>query len=158
MNRFVRGFLVLATAAWLPIASAAAQTGQVEVTDAWARPTIGQARNGAAYMRLTNRGQSAEKLVAVSSPVAGKVELHTTVRDGEVLRMREVPSVELKPGEAVAFAPGGLHIMLVGVREPLKAGQQFPMTLRFESGAQQQVTVAVRQGAAPAQGHGEHKH
>lgn len=133
---------------------APAQSTKIEVTDAWARPSIGQSRNGAAYMTLTNRGAEPDRLVAASTPAAGKAELHTTVRDGEVLRMREVSAVDLKPGEAVTFGPGGLHVMLFDVRAPLEAGEQFPLTLRFEKAGEQQVTVSVRQGAAHGHGGG----
>ncbi len=136
-------------------APALAQGAKIEIADAWARPSIGQSRNSAAYIMLTNRGTEPDRLVAASTPAAGKAELHTTVRDGDVLRMREVPAIDLKPGDAVAFAPGGLHVMLFDVRDPLKVGQQFPLTLRFEKAGEQQVTVTVRQGAA--HGHGGHK-
>jgi copper(I)-binding protein len=135
-----------------------AQGAKIEVADAWARPSIGQSRNSAAYMTLTNRGAEPDRLVAASTPAAGKAEVHTTVRDGEVLRMREVQGVDLKPGEAVTFAPGRLHVMLVDVREPLKAGQQFPLTLRFEKAGEQQVTVSVRQSAAHGHGGSDHHH
>jgi copper(I)-binding protein len=151
MRQLIFGFLSTLV---LTVSGAHAQTAKIEVADAWARPTIGQSRNGAAYLTVTNRGTEPDRLVAAATPAAGKVELHTTVRDGEVLRMREMPAVDLKPGEAVTFAPGGMHVMLIGVREPLKAGQSFPLTLRFEKAGEQQVTVAVRQGGAPAHGHG----
>jgi periplasmic copper chaperone A len=143
-------------ALFVQVGASSAQATKIEIADAWARPSIGQSRNSVAYMKLTNRGADADRLVAASTPAAGKVELHTTVRDGDVLRMREVPTVDLKPGEAVAFAPGGLHVMLLDVREPLKAGQNFPLTLRFEKAGEQQVTVTVRQGAAPAPGGHQH--
>lgn len=146
--------IVLAVAAVLALhaAGAVAQT-RVEIADPWARATIGQSRNTAAYMKLTNRGTEADRLVGASTPVAGKVELHTTVRDGDVMRMRELKGVELKPGQAVAFAPGGMHVMLLDV-EPLRAGRTFTLTLEFEKAGRQDVTVTVRQG--PAQGGHQH--
>jgi copper(I)-binding protein len=146
-----RTFLAFAvTAAALFAASAVAQSPKIEVADAWARPPIGQARNSAAYMTLTNRGAQPDRLIKVTTTAAGKVELHTTVRDGSVMRMREVQTIELKPGAAVAFAPGGLHVMLLDVQR-LKAGETFTLTLEFEKAGKQDVAVAVRSG--PAGGH-----
>jgi periplasmic copper chaperone A len=146
--------IMLAAAAMLALhsAGAMAQT-KIEIAEPWARATIGQSRNTAAYMKLTNRATEPDRFVRASTPVAGKVELHTTVRDGNVMRMRELKSVELKPGEAVNFAPGGMHVMLLDV-EPLRAGRTFTLTLEFEKAGKQDVTVTVRQG--PAQGGHQH--
>ena len=132
--------------------AAFAQSSKIEVTDAWARPPIGQARNTAAYLTLVNRGSEPDRLLGASTPVAGKAELHTTTREGDVMRMREVQNVELKPGASVSFAPGGLHVMLLDV-QPLKAGSTFPLTLQFEKAGKQDVTVAVRSGPAQGQQH-----
>lgn len=132
--------------------AAFAQSPKIEVADAWARPPIGQARNSAAYLTLTNRGSEPDRLLGATSGVAGKVEVHTTVREGDVMRMREVPDVELKPGAAVNFAPGGLHVMLIDVQR-LKAGDSFTLTLQFEKAGKQDVTVAVRSGPAQGQQH-----
>ena len=126
-----------------------AQSSKIEVADAWARPPIGQSRNTAAYLTLTNRGSAPDRLLGAATAVAGKAELHTTVRDGNVMRMREVNAIELKPGAAVTFAPGGMHLMLFDV-QPLKAGGTFTLTLTFEKAGKQDVTVAVQSG--PTQG------
>jgi hypothetical protein len=134
--------------------AAFAQSAKIEVADAWARPPIGQNRNTAAYLTLTNRGGEPDRLLKASTPVAGKAEVHTTLREGDIMRMREVNTVELKPGAAVKFAPGGLHVMLLDV-QPLKAGGTFTLTLEFEKAGKQDVTVAVRQG--PPQGQ-QHQH
>jgi copper(I)-binding protein len=110
-------FLAMAfTAASIFAAPALAQSAKIEVGDPWARTPIGQARNTAAYMTLMNRGSEPDRLLSVSTVVAGKAELHATVREGDVMRMREVQSIELKPGAAVSLAPGGLHIMLLDVQ------------------------------------------
>jgi copper(I)-binding protein len=148
--------MVLAAAALLALvlssAGAMAQT-KVEIAEPWARATIGQSRNTAAYMKMINRGTEPDRLVRASTPAAAKAELHTTLREGTVMRMRELKSVELKPGEAVAFAPGGMHVMLIDV-EPLRAGGTITLTLEFEKAGKQEVTVPVRQG--PAQGGHQH--
>ncbi|HEX2116435.1 MAG TPA: copper chaperone PCu(A)C [Alphaproteobacteria bacterium] len=143
----------IALAASALIATPALAQTKIEVADAWARPPIGQVRNSAAYMTLTNRGAEPDRLLKAATAAAGKAELHTTIRDGDVLRMREVQSVELKPGAAVKFAPGGMHVMLLDVK-PLKAGETFTLTLEFEKAGKQDVTVAVRPG--PMQGGHQH--
>jgi copper(I)-binding protein len=135
--------------------AASAQSSKIEVTDAWARPPIGKVHNTTAYLTLVNRGGEPDRLLSVSTPAAEKAELHTTTREGDVMRMREVQNVELKPGAAVKFAPGGLHVMLLDVK-PLKTGESFTITLQFEKAGKQDVTVAVRSG--PAQGQPQHQH
>jgi periplasmic copper chaperone A len=153
MKRFLSA-LALAVAIASPSGASLAQT-KIEVADAWARPPIGQTRNTAAYLTLTNRGSAPDRLLGASTPAAGKAEMHTTVREGEVMRMRDVQNVELKPGAAVKFAPGGLHLMLLDIK-PLKAGDTFTLTLQFEKAGKQDVAVAVRSG--PTQGQMQHQH
>jgi copper(I)-binding protein len=153
MRRFLSA-LALAVATASPSGASLAQT-KIEVADAWARPPIGQTRNTAAYLTLNNRGSAPDRLLSASTPAAGKAEMHTTVREGEVMRMRDVQNVELKPGAAVKFAPGGLHLMLLDVK-PLKAGDTFTLTLQFEKAGKQDVAVAVRSG--PTQGQMQHQH
>lgn len=151
-----RRFALAILATLMAAPAALAQSPTIEIGDPWARPPIGQARNSAAYMTLTNRGSEPDRLLGASTAVAGKTELHTTIREGEVMRMREVQSIELKPGAEVKFAPGGLHVMLMDVQR-LKAGESFTLTLQFEKAGKQDVTVAVRSG--PAHGHEmQHKH
>jgi len=146
MKNMRKTFLALAALAATTVATAAfAQSSKIEVTDAWARPPIGQAHNTAAYLTLVNRGKEPDRLLSASTSAAGKTELHTTVRDGDVMKMREVQNVELKPGAPVSFSPGGLHVMLLDVK-PLKAGDSFTLTLQFEKAGKRDVTVAVRPG------------
>jgi hypothetical protein len=137
--------LLLGAAAW-------AQSGQLQVTDAWARATPGKAENGAAY--LTVRSPTADRLVAASTPVAKKAELHTMSMTGMVMKMRPVEGVDIPAGGSVTLKPGGLHIMLLGLDKPLKVGQSFPLTLTFEKAGSRAVTVAVEKpGAASGPGH-----
>jgi periplasmic copper chaperone A len=135
--------------------TASAQTGQLEIGNAWARATPGKAETGAAY--LTIQSPAADKLVAASSPVAKKAELHTMSMSGMVMKMRPIASIDISPGQPVTLAPGGMHIMLVGLAKPLKAGQTFPLTLTFEKAGARTVNVAVEKigamGPAPAPPH-----
>jgi periplasmic copper chaperone A len=117
----------LAALTWLP-AAAAAQP--VTVNDAWVRaPAPGQTV-AAAYMELTSRVDLL--LVAVASPAAAAVELHSTAMEGGVMKMRPVGRIELPAGKAVKLAPGGLHAMLVDLKQPLKTGDKVPLTLTVQ--------------------------
>lgn len=125
----------------------------VSVEQPWARPTAPRQTTGAAYMRLLS--PAGDRLVGASSPVAVRAEVHEMRMDGEVMRMREVSVLELPPGQAVALAPGGLHVMLIGLRERLAVGQHFPLQLRFEQGGavEVEVSVGVPERGAPPAGH-----
>ena len=140
----VAGFVFAASAI-------SAQTGQLEVSDAWARATPGKSATGAAY--VTIQSPTADKLVAVSSPVAKKAELHTMLMSGMVMKMRPVAGIDIPAGQAVTLQPGGLHIMLVGLAKPLQTGQSFPLTLTFDKAGSRTVNVAVEKIGAmgPAQ-------
>jgi periplasmic copper chaperone A len=137
----------LAFAVSLVFASAAlAQTGQLEVGNAWARATPAKAENGVAY--LTIRTSTADRLVSVSSPVAKKAELHTMEMSGMVMKMRPLAGLDIPAGQSVTLKPGGEHIMLMGLNGPLREGQSFPLTLTFEKAGAREVTAAVEKPGA----------
>ena len=138
---------LIAVAAFLSIATAAfAQTGQLEISNAWARATPAKAENGVAY--LTIRSPTPDRLVSVSSPVAKKAELHTMSMEGMVMKMRPLAGLDIAAGQPVTLKPGGEHIMLLGLSEPLREGQSFPLTLTFEKAGMREVTVAVEKPGA----------
>jgi len=129
MRALLLSFLIVLSAAH---AASAAENG-ITVRDPWARATAGQSKIGAAYLTLVNNG-SGDRLISASTPVAGSVELHATVQDGDIMRMQKLDVIDLAPGATVAFKPSGMHIMLVGLSAPLKQGTSFPLTLTFASG------------------------
>ena len=138
---------LLAFAACLVMAGAAlAQTGQLEVSNAWARATPAKAENGVAY--LTIRSPTADRLLSVSSPVAKKTELHTMEMSGMVMKMRPLAGLDVPAGQPVTLKPSGDHIMLMGLNGPLREGQSFPLTLTFEKAGTRDVTVAVEKPGA----------
>src|SRR5208283_567936 len=138
---------LLAFATSLALASAAlAQTNQLDVSDAWARASPGKAENGVAY--LTIRSPTPDRLVAASSPVAKKAELHTMEMAGLVMKMRPLAGLDIPAGQPVTLKPGGEHIMLMGLNRPLHEGQSFPLTLTFEKAGARTVTVAVEKPGA----------
>jgi hypothetical protein len=128
----------------------AARAGDVAIETPWTR-AAGAGRNGAGYMTLRNTGTAPDSLVSAASPAARVVELHTHIRDGEVMRMRPVADIAVPPGEAVRLQPGGLHVMLIGLAAPLERGTRIPLTLRFARGGE--VTVMLEVQAAGARGH-----
>jgi periplasmic copper chaperone A len=121
--------------------AAMAQTGSVEIKDAWARATPGGVENGAAYLTLLS--PTGDRLTGVTSPVAEKTQLHQMTNDGGIMRMHEIAAIDLPPGQPVALKPGGLHIMFVGLKHPLQPGQAVPVTLQFEKGGTREVSAAV---------------
>jgi copper(I)-binding protein len=129
---------------------AAAQTGaSIHVEDAWARATPASARAAAIYFKVTDTG-SPDRLVEVSTPVAAKAELHETIHEGNVMKMRPVAGLAISAGSPVSLAPGGYHIMLTELKQPLTGGESFPLSLRFEKAGTIETTVTVRPVGAGA--------
>jgi len=136
----------------LPAAAHEYAAGDIHIGHPWTRAAAAGA-NGAAFMTLRNRGAAPDRLIAAASPVARVVELHTHIREGEVMRMRPVPDIPLPAGEVVELRPGGLHVMLIGLNAPLQQGSRVPLTLRFERAGEVQVELAVEAAGARGSGH-----
>ncbi len=115
----------------------------IVVDHPWARATRAGAKTGAAYMTLINSGSSGDRLLAATTPVAEKIQFHSVSEENGVSRMREMHDVAVAPGAKVTFSPGGMHVMLVGLKQPLKEGQTFPLALKFEKAGDVNVTVSV---------------
>lgn len=130
--------------------------GPLTVEAPWARATVGAARAGAAYLRVVNAGAEADRLVGVSSPAAERVELHTHMTTGGVMRMRRIEAVPVPGNGSAELKPGGDHAMLMGLRAPLKEGSIFPLTLSFEKAGTITVPVAVRPVTARGPGMKHH--
>jgi len=109
----------------------------------WARATPAGSRTGAVYVALINNGSSSDSLLSATTPVADQVQFHSASEENGISRMREMRTVEVAPGARVAFSPGGLHIMVVGLNQPLKEGQSFPLTLNFEKAGKIDVMVPI---------------
>ena len=122
--------------------AAMAQTGEIQIKDAWARATPGGAQTAAAYVTILS--PTGDRLKAASTPVAQKAELHTMTMDGNVMKMRQVDGIDLPAGQAVTLKPGGYHIMLTALTQPLTEGQSFPLTLTFDKAGTREVTVTVQ--------------
>ncbi len=144
--------LALASALCLALLSSAqAQTPPIEVSHAWARATAASAANGAVYLTVTNHGAADDRLTGAATPVAAKAQMHITIDDKGVMKMRPVAEVPVEAGGSATFKPGAMHIMLLGLKHPLKAGESFPLTLTFaKAGAVQTMVMVEKIGAAPA--------
>lgn len=146
-----------ALAITLPLAASAHdfQLGPLRIDHPYATPTPAAARTGAVYLRtLRNTGDSADRLVGASTPAASRVELHRNAVDAQhVMRMREVPAIDLPARSELKLRQGGeYHLMLIDLKQPLVDGQRFPITLRFEKAGEREVMVWVqtRRGGAAA--------
>jgi periplasmic copper chaperone A len=151
----------LTVASILAIATAArAQGDGIEVREVFSRASIGQATSGVVYLRIVNHASGPDRLISASTPVAARTDLHMTVHDGDVTRMRRLESIDIGAGETVAFEPGGAHVMLTGLAAPLREGESFELTLEFEAAGPMTVEVPVKSIAAGAgdegDGHGGH--
>jgi hypothetical protein len=139
--------LSLAGAAW----------AQTTVKEPWVRGTVPQQQATGLFARITSAAGG--RLVQASSPVATAAEIHEMAMDGNVMKMRAVAGLELPAGRAVDLAPGGYHVMLLGLKQTLKAGDTVPVTLVIEGRDGKREAVEVR---APVRAlgadHGEHKH
>ncbi|MFO1068457.1 MAG: copper chaperone PCu(A)C [Geminicoccaceae bacterium] len=132
-----------------------ARLGELTIGHPWSRPV--KAANGAAYLSISNAGSQPDRLIAASSDVATRTELHTHLIDADgVARMRQVQAVDVPADGTVSLQPGGLHIMLFGLREPLQAGSEFPLTLTFEHAGSVTVEVAVEMKPSHGGTDGEH--
>jgi copper(I)-binding protein len=135
---------------------------QVEVKDAWARPAVqGQSGTGA-FMTLT--APQGAKLIGAASAVAGVTEIHEMAMEGNVMKMRAVPVLDLPAGRAVELKPGGYHVMLMDLKRPLAIGEKFTIDFRIETADGKRATIAVevdvraRAPQAASGGDGARKH
>jgi hypothetical protein len=147
--------LILLAAALLFALPAVAPTktlGDITVQSIWARATPPSAKTGVIYMTLVNNGKKDDKLIGASTPVAAEARLHTELMDHGVTKMRPIKSVDIKPGATAVLKPGGMHLMLMGLKQPLSTGHAFPVTLRFQHAPPLIVQVEVGKVGAAGMG------
>jgi periplasmic copper chaperone A len=133
------------------------KAGDISIDHPYAMPTPAQARSAAVYFReLGNGGDKPDRLLGARTPLAGRVEIHRSTRDGDVMRMRAIDTLELPAGSRIKLRHGGeVHLMLTDLKQPLVNGDRFPITLRFEHGGEKEVMVWVQQ---PRDGGPAHRH
>jgi len=145
MKRFTSILAATALAAGLiaaPVLAHDFSLGDLRLEHPWARATAGPVRNGAAFLTVHNSG-AADRLLAAAGEVAERVEIHSHQMEGDVMKMRQVEAVEVPAGGTAELQPGSYHLMLIGLDEPLKEGDRFPLTLTFEKAGEITVEVTV---------------
>ena len=153
--------LIISTAA-LSLASAfvhahSFKLGEIDIGHPYARPTAAGQPMGGGYLSLDNKGRD-DRLVSATAAIAVSVELHSMSMEGDVMRMRQIDGIALPSGAKVELKPGGYHFMFVGLKAPLKAGDKFPIRLKFEKAGEVEVTVNVEAPKTAGDAAVEHKH
>jgi periplasmic copper chaperone A len=149
--RIIRGLfttILLAVAATIAGSAIAEdyQSGPLKIEHPWARPSIGDTTNGAVYMTLSNGGDAADRLIAVKTDAADDIMLHESRMEGNVIKMVPLENgVEVPAHGSAELKPLGMHAMLMGLRQPLKEGDRFPLTLVLEKQGEVPIKVSVTQ-------------
>lgn len=141
-------------AAIMTLACSALYAQTVDVKDAWVRSTVPGQKGSGAFMKLT--AKNGARLVGASSPVAGIAEVHEMKMEGDVMTMRALPVLDLPAGKTVELKPGGYHLMLMDLKQPLPKDSTVPLTLRFKDakGAESKLELKLPVSAsAPAAHH-----
>jgi hypothetical protein len=126
-------------------ASAGACAGGIEVKTPWTRATVAGASVAAGYLAIENKGAEADRLTGAATAAAEKVEIHEMSMEGDIMKMRALPEgIEIKPGETVTLKPGGIHLMIFGLKQPLIPGATVPVTLSFARAGQIAVVLPVQ--------------
>ena len=154
MKQITRALLGIVLLAVLSAAAARAQAfkaGDLVITQAWSRATPGGAKIGGGYLTIENKGSAPDRLIHCSGDVAGKIEVHEMSMKNGVMTMRPLDNgLTIEPGKTVKLAPGGFHLMLFDLKNPLKQGDKVPVTLEFEKAGK--VTISLDVQGLGAQG------
>jgi periplasmic copper chaperone A len=156
MRKIVAGLLWLAASLMMQPHAAIAhgcKVGALEIEHPWARALPAVSKNGAVYLEIQNTGDEPDRLVRASSPIAETAEVHATENDSGILRMHEQQGLLIAPNDSLIFQPGGLHIMLNGLRAPLNAGETFPLTLQFENVGSVELEIRIERTSGRQPGH-----
>jgi copper(I)-binding protein len=140
----VLGFMFFAAQAQ----AADVQVGNLTVTQPWSRATASSGQTGAIYLDIENHGTGPDRLTGAQTPVASMAHFHATVMDGDMASMKMMDGVDLPAGQTVSLKPQSMHLMLMGLKQPLKKGESFPLTLQFEKAGKVEVEVVVEAAGA----------
>jgi copper(I)-binding protein len=145
-------------AATFLLACGALHAQDIQVTDAWVRSTVQGQKGSGAFMKLTSKNGA--RLVGVATPVAGVAEVHEMKMEGDVMKMRAVPALDLPAGKTVELSPGGYHVMLMELKTALPKDSTVPMTLMFKDakGADSKLEIKVPVSTVAPAGVAQHKH
>src|SRR5262249_6681395 len=127
-----------------PVRAEDVKAGDLVITQAWTRATPGGAKTGGGFLTIENKGNAPDKLISASADVASKVEVHQMAMSDGVMKMRPVEGgLAIDPGKTVKLSPGGYHLMMMDLKNPLKQGEKLPVTLQFEKAGKVTVTLDV---------------
>jgi hypothetical protein len=138
--------------------ASAAEQATIEVVNAYARAVPPSAPNSAAFMLIHNHGDVDRHLVSAGSDVSKVTELHNHINDNGVMRMRQVPRITVPAKGSVELKPGSYHVMLIGLKQPLKEGDQVKLNLEFDDGSEQAMLLEAKKVMGGMHKHGAHKH
>ena len=142
---YIVGIVLLALCMHTAMVSASEFTvNDLVVKHPWVRATTANATVSAAYLSVENHGKQADVLINASSSVADKVELHTHIMDGDMMKMRQIESVEIGSHSSAEFEPRGNHLMLIGLKSALKTGDTIPFVLTFEKAGELKINAVVK--------------
>jgi periplasmic copper chaperone A len=150
---------LMATALLLGSAAVSAHSyhgGDLDIGHPWSRALPPVATTGVAYLKVTNQGDAEDVLLSAESPIADKVEIHTHIKDGDLMKMRQLDELVIPAGGEQTLAPGGHHLMLMGLKRVPAVGERFPLTLHFKQAGTVEVEVAV--DAEPPEPQEHHQH
>lgn len=149
-GRVLRSFSL---AICVALAAPAAAAPQGLAVSGWARPTVAGQSSGAAYLVIRNYGPGADRLVGISTPVASMAGVHRSQVIAGVSRMRPAGPVVVPAGKMLTMGPNGFHVMLMGLKAPLKPGSTLPLTVRFEHGGERKLQLPIQMSAPGDQPH-----
>jgi copper(I)-binding protein len=141
-----------------PACAEEVRAGDLVITQAWSRATPGGAKIAGGYLTIENKGSTADRLIGGSGDVAAKIEVHEMATNNGVMTMRPLDKgLTIEPGKTVKLAPGGYHLMLFDLREPLKQGDKVPVTLEFEKAGKVKLSLDVQGIGAQGPAGGDHQ-
>jgi len=120
------------------------RVGQIKVENPYTRATVAGQKVAGGFMKIENKG-AADQLISASSPIAAEMQLHTMSMEGNVMKMREVKAIDVPANGSVDLKPGGLHLMFMDIKAPLKAGESVPVKLKFQKAGELEIKVPVRE-------------
>lgn len=147
----IAGCVALASVLASPLLARSFTAGDLTIGQPWARETAKGQSAGGGFLTVSNKGKQSDRLIGGSSPVAGEVQIHTMSMDGGVMRMRQLKNgIEIPAGKSITLKPGGYHLMLMGLKAPLKQGTRVPVTLTFQKAGKVKVELTVEPVGAMA--------
>jgi periplasmic copper chaperone A len=160
MTSIVRCLCYVALLAGLfstPVHAQEVKAGDLVISQAWSRATPGGAKIAGGYLTIENKGSTPDRLISGAGEVAGKVEIHEMAMNNGVMTMRALDKgLPIEPGKTVKLAPGGYHLMLMDLKNPLKQGDKVPLTLKFEKAGEVKLALEVQGVGAQAPAAGDH--